>query len=195
MLQTFSKLHSGFIDFLPLMLVTLVAGMLLFSIFFFFFLEDGKKKMAPGFLLVGALELITGLDIILTWPLPSSYNIAFGEPATLFGAIFFFLGLALLFDWDLLTLGVIGILGGIMAIIVGVRLAVLHMTSEPVVAMLGFVLTGIVGIAALPGYALRRSTVIRFLVALASLGSAIIWAITAYASYWAHLVSFAKFTP
>jgi putative membrane protein len=184
-----------FIDFLALMLIILVAGMLLFAVYFFWFLEDGQKKMAPGFLVVGFLQLVTGLKVIFSWPLPGSFNISFGEPAVLFGALFFTLGLALLLDWDLLSLGIVAIIGGIVAIIVGLRLANLGMTKEPIVAMLGYVLTGIVGIAALPGYWLRRYPIIRILVSLAALGAAIIWAITGFGSYWGHLESFAKYKP
>jgi len=184
-----------FIDFLALMLILLVAGMVLFAVYFFWFLDNDKKKMAPGFLVVGFLQLVTGLKIIFSWPIPGSFNISFGEPAVLFGALFFALGLALLLDWDLLSLGIVGMLSGVVAIIVGIRLANLGMTQEPVVAMLGYLLTGIVGIAALPGYWLRRFTIIRVLVSLAAIGAAVIWAITGYASYWGHVASFAKYKP
>jgi putative membrane protein len=129
--------------------------------------------------------------MIFTWPLPSSFNIAFGEPAVLFGALFLALGFALLFDWDLLSLGIVGMLGGLVALVVGVRIMDMGITKEPLAAMVGFVLTGIVGVSALPGYYLRRYTVIRVLVTLAALGAAFVWAITGYASYWGHLEQFA----
>ncbi|HUX12999.1 MAG TPA: DUF981 domain-containing protein [Spirochaetia bacterium] len=184
-----------FIDFLALMLINLVAGMVLFAVYFFFFLEEGQKKMAPGFLVVGFLQLVTGLRVIFTWPIPGSFNITFGEPAVLFGALFFTLGLALLLDWDLLSLGIVAILAGFVAIVVGIRIANLGFTKEPIVAMLGYLLTGIVAVAALPGYYLRQYTIVRVLVALAALGAAIIWAITGFGSYWGHPESFAKWKP
>ncbi|WP_455382745.1 DUF981 family protein [Salinispira pacifica] len=184
-----------FIDFLALMLINLVAGLLLFAVYFFWFLEEGQKKMAAGFLAVGFIQTVTGLDVIFRWPLPSSYNVGFGEPAVMFGVLFFVLGLALLLEWDLLSLGIVAVLFGAVAVVVGIRMLSLGMTKEPILTFFGYLLSGIVGLAALPGYYLREYPIVRALVALAALGAAVLWAITGYASYWGHLESFAKYKP
>ncbi len=184
-----------FIDFLALMLIDLVAGLLLFAVYFFWFLEEGQQKMAAGFLAVGFIQTVTGLDIIFRWPLPGSYNVGFGEPAVMFGVLFFTLGLAILLDWDLLSLGIVAVIFGAVAIVVGIRILNLGLTKEPVLTFFAYLLSGLVGLAALPGYYLREYPIIRALVALAALGAAILWAITGYASYWGHLESFAKWKP
>lgn len=184
-----------FIDYLALMLINMVIALVLFAWFFFKHLEEGRKVMAPGFLMTGFISIVTGFFTITHWPLPSSYNVVYGEPAVLFGVLFFTAGLALLFDWDLTSLGIFAFISGVVAVIVGIRMLTLNMSKEPAVTMLGFLLTGIVGIAALPGYWLRKYPIIRILVALAALGAAVIWAINGFGAYWGHPASFIKYAP
>ncbi len=184
-----------FIDFLTLMLVNLSAGLTIMAIFVFKYLDKDRKKMAPGFLASGFLSLVTGLRVVFTWPLPGSYNIPFGEMAVFFGVLFLAAGLAVLFDWDLLTLGIYAIFVGAASIELGIRIFVLNMTSEPLVASGGFILTGLMAVLTLPVYYLRRFVVIRGLAALGLLGSAAIWVMTGILAYWQHLQAFAKWVP
>ena len=184
-----------FIDYLTLMLINLVAGLLLLALHLVAFMERNPKKLAPGFLLTGFLGAATGLPMILKWPLPGAHNIAFGEMSLLFGALFFFAGLALLREWDLLGLGIYGVLAGLAAVVVGARILNKGMTQAPLLTFLGYLFTGAGGILVLPAYLLRRSLALRVVVALVLLAGAAIWALSGYASYWAHLESFAKYFP
>jgi putative membrane protein len=184
-----------FVDYLTLMLVNLVAGLLLLALHLVFFIEREPKRLAPGFLLTGFLGAATGLHMILKWPLPGSYNIAFGDMSLLFGALFFFAGLALLREWDPLSLGIYGVLAGVAAVVVGSRILNKGMTSEPLVAFLGYLFTGVGGILVLPAYLLRKSLALRIVVALVLLAGAAVWALIGYGSYWIHLESFAKYFP
>jgi putative membrane protein len=183
-----------FIDFLAMMLIDLVIALVMFA-WFFFRIEADRKQMAPGFLMTGFLSLVGGLYICFKWPLPGSYNITFGEPAVLFGLLFFTLGIALLKDWDLTSIGIFAFFAGIVAVIVGIRILGLGFTKEPLATFLGFLLTGLVGIVSLPGYWLRKYPIVRMLVALAALGAALVWGITGFGAYWSHPASFAKWTP
>ena len=54
------------------------------------------------------IALITGLHMTLTWPIPGSFNIAFGEATVLFGILFVGTSLTLVMGWELLTLGIYG---------------------------------------------------------------------------------------
>jgi putative membrane protein len=184
-----------FVDYLTLMLINLVAGLLLLALHLVFFIEREPKRLAPGFLLTGFLGAATGLHMILKWPLPGSYNIAFGDMSLLFGALFFFAGLALLREWDPLSLGIYGVLAGVAAVVVGSRILNKGMTSEPLVAFLGYLFTGVGGILVLPAYLLRKSLALRIVVALVLLAGAAVWALIGYGSYWIHLESFAKYFP
>jgi len=184
-----------FVDYLTLMLINLVAGLLLLALHLVAFMERNPKKLAPGFLLTGFIGVATGLPMTLTWPLPGSHNIAFGEMSLLFGALFFFAGLALLRDWDLLGLGLYAVLAGAAAIVVGARILDKGMTKEPLVTFLGYLFAGAGGLLILPAHLLRKSTAVRVVVALVLAAGAVIWALTGYASYWAHLESFEKYFP
>jgi putative membrane protein len=184
-----------FVDYLTLMLVNLVAGLLLLAVHLVFFMEQDSKRLAPGFLLTGSLGAATGLHMTLKWPLPGPHNIAFGEMSLLFGALFFFAGLALLREWDLLGLGIYAVLAGLAAVVVGARILNKSLTQEPVLTFLGYLFTGVGGILTLPAYLLHKSLAFRIVVALVLLVGAAIWAFTGYGSYWVHLESFAKYFP
>lgn len=184
-----------FIDYLTLMLVNMAAGLTLMAVFALKFLNGDRKKVAPGFLLTGFIAFVTGLHVIFTWPIIGSYNIPFGEMSVLFGALFFMGGIAILKDWDLLSLGIYAIFAGAASILLGIRIYDLKMTSEPLVAAGGFILTGFLAVVSLPAYFLRKSPVVRILAVIALLGAAAIWAVFAGLGYWAHLVNFAKWVP
>ena len=120
-----------FIDYLTIMLVNLAAGLTIMALFVLKYINGDRKKVAPGFLVSGFLALVTGFHVIFTWPIMGSYNIPFGEMSVLFGLLFFAAGIAVLRDWDLLSLGVYGIFAGAASIVLGIRLFDLKMTNEP----------------------------------------------------------------
>ncbi len=184
-----------FVDYLTVMLINVVAGLVIMALFVFRYLDGDRKRMAPGLLASGALSVVTSLHMIFTWPLPGSYNIAFGELALLFGLLFLALGVACLAEWDLLSLAIYAVFAGAAAVVVGLRIFSLKMTSAPLLAAGGFVLTGLATAASLPVYYLRKQPWARALAALALLGSAVIWAVIGYLAYWGHLDSFSKWVP
>jgi len=184
------------IDYLALLLVVVVAGFLLLAHFAVRGREtDDATRWAPGFALVGLILIVGGFSIVLTWPLPGSYNIAFGGPAVLFGGLLAAAALAFARGWGLTSLSVFALVAGAVAIVVGSRLIDLGLTERPAVAGSGFILSGVTGLmasAALwsPGIAGRRPWHWAF--ALVALAAAVIWAVTGFDAYWGHLASFAK---
>ncbi|MGO8696053.1 MAG: DUF981 family protein [Rectinemataceae bacterium] len=184
-----------FIDYLTLMLMNLSAGLVIMAFFVFRFLDKDRKKMVPGFLASGFLALITGLRVIFTWPLPGSYNIPFGEMSVFFGVLFLVAAFALLFDWELFTLGIYAVFVGAASIELGIRIYVLNMTLTPLVASAGFVLTGLMAVLTLPVYYLRKYAVVRGIAAIGLLGSAAIWVSFGFLAYWQHLEAFSKWVP
>jgi len=184
-----------FIDYLTVMLVNLAAGLAIMALFVLKYINGDRKKLAPGLLVSGFLALVTGLHEIFTWPIIGSYNIPFGEMSVLFGVLFLAAGIAVLKEWDLLSLGVYAVFAGAAAILLGIRIYSLKMTSEPLVAAAGFILTGLMAVLSLPAYYLRKSLVVRVLAALALFGAAAIWASFAGLGYWAHLQNFSKWLP
>jgi putative membrane protein len=184
-----------FIDWLTLMLINMAAALTLFALYMAFYFEKNPKKMVPGFLLAGAIALITGFRMVFTWPLPGAYNIMYGEQTVLLGAFFFMAGLAINFGWELVSIGVYSAFAGAATILLGVRILNLGLTSEPFVAALGFVLTGATAVLTLPALALPKMKWIRWLTALAALGSAIIWVLVVGPAYWSHIEAFGKWAP
>ncbi len=187
-----------FIDFLTLMLINMTVALILFALYMAFFFEKDAKKMVPGFLVVGAIALITGFRMIFTWPLPGSFNIAYGDPTVLLGAFFFMAGLAINFGWDLLSVGIYSAVAGAAVILLGVRIYGLKMGSDPLEAALAFVGTGVAAILALPAIALPKIKWIkwiRWLTALVSIVTAAGWVYVAFSAYWSHLDAFAKWAP
>ncbi len=184
-----------FIDFLTLMLTNLVVSLVLFALFMGRLIDTEPKKMIPGFLLTGFIALVTGFRMIFTWPLPGPYNFPYGEMTVFYGGMFFMAGLAIAFGWDLITVGIYSFFAGIASIIIGVRVLNLNLTSEPLLAAAGFVLTGISAILTLPALYFKKAKALRIVLAVILLVCAVLWAITGYAAYWQHFDAFAKWTP
>ncbi len=184
-----------FIDYLTIMLVNMAAGLAILALFVLKYLNGDRKKLAPGFLVSGFVATVTGLHEIFTWPIISSYNIPFGEMSVLYGVLMLGGGIALFRGWELLSLGIYATFAGAASILLGIRLFSLKMTSEPLVSLAGFALTGLMGVLSLPVYYLRRSRLVRILAAIALFGSAAIWVAFAALGYWAHLENFAKWAP
>jgi putative membrane protein len=184
-----------FIDYLTIMLVNIVAGLVITAIFVLKHLEGERRKAAPGFLVTGFIALVTGFHVIFTWPLPGSYNIPFGEMTVFYGALYVAAGIAVLVQWDLITLAVYAVFAGAASIVLGIRIFELKMTNDPLVAMAGFVLSGLAGVLSLPVYLLRKSAVVRILAAILALGTAAVWAILGFTAYWDHLSVFSKWVP
>jgi putative membrane protein len=184
-----------FVDYLTLMLLNMVVGLVLFSLFMWRFIEKSPKKLVPGFLLTGFIALATGLPMTLTWPLPQAYNIPYGELTVALGGLLFVTGISLIAGWDLLSIGIYAFFVGAASIVLAIRFLALNLTNEPVVAFLGLLLTGATAILALPALAMPKQKWLRWLVALAALASAVIWAIVVFPAYWQHMEDFAKYAP
>jgi putative membrane protein len=184
-----------FVDYLTLMLLNMVVALVLFAWFMTLGFEKNQKRFVPGFLLTGFIGLVTGLHMIFRWPLPGSFNIMFGEPTVMLGGFFFVAGLALLLGWDLLTIGLYALFCGAAVVLLGVRILNMNLTQEPIIAAIGYFLTGATAIATFPALALPSWKWLRWLVALAAIGSAVIWIIVGYPSYWAHMAAFGKWAP
>ena len=193
-----------FIDYLGLMLANMVAGLLLLC---FFYLKgivgsDGRP-WAAGFAATGVVALACGLHMSWTWPLPGSYNVAFGEMASLFGAAYLAVAAALVVRRAeggpvaavLLPVGVYTFVAGLAAILVGVCIARLRLTNAPVLSAVGFGLAGLGGVL-LPVVARwSRARALRIAAALVVLAAAVLWAAVTYKAFVGHMERFQKYSP
>lgn len=185
-----------FIDYIPLMLINMAAGLVMLASYLYYGLDAADKKAwASGFAIVGAVGAICGYHMTFTWPLPGSYNVAFGETSILFGILFLGASLSLARGWELVSLGIYSLFAGLTAIIVGMRIINLGLTREPLLSGIGFILTGLSGILVLPVLYLRTNKTLRILVAVLLIVAAVIWLRTGYKAYWSHLSDLSKWLP
>ncbi len=184
------------IDYLAVMLVSVGAGLAILALYLFIApAPEHRPTWGFGFGATALILAVTAIPMIVTWPLPGSYNVAYGEPALMFGALFTVAGLALLFRLELLGPAIWGFFAGIAAVVVGVNIIGLHMSSSPTVAGLGFILAGIGGILTLPAVVWKQQRWIVVLAAIVLAVAAVIWLYTGYLSYPGHMVDFAKYLP
>lgn len=185
-----------FIDYVPLMLVNMAAGLLILAWYVAWAPEgDEQKRWVPGFAMVGLIATVCGFHMIWVWPLPGSYNVAFGEMTLLLGILFLGAALALACGYGLRTVGIYAAVAGFMAVVVGVRMYQLNMTNAPLLSSIGFVLTGGAGVLMLPTICWRRNPVLRAACTLCLVGAAAIWIFTATLGYWGHLSRSKTWTP
>jgi putative membrane protein len=177
------------IDYVTLMLANMVAGLAVLASFVIWGLDrPNQKAWAPAFATAGLVATVCGLVMTFTWPLPKPYSMAFGEPSVLFGVLLLGAAGALAIGADLQPLGIYAALPGVVAILIGVRIMQLSLTGSPILAGIGFILTGAGGLGAWITVRKRQVRVLRYAGAAILLGAAAIWTLTALLAYWYHMV-------
>ncbi|ABQ47270.1 MAG TPA: DUF981 domain-containing protein [Thermotoga sp.] len=189
-----------FVDYLTVFMADVVAGLGVLIAFVLKGLNDSEKakSFAPAFAAVGLLAIATGLHMVLTWPLPGSHNIAFGEPFLLYGFVFLAAAIAVAKGWDLMPTTIFALFAGIYAIIVGGSIIGYGMTRHPFTSGLGFIAAGLVGVLSPVVWKLRENKIIRFLGVVLLALTLLLWFITMYGSVTGHINpqgSFGKWTP
>ena len=186
-----------FIDYLTLIMINLVAGTVLLAFYLWKGMDEvDQRPYAAAFFATGLIGLVTGLQLSFTWPLPGSFNVGYGDAATLFGVVFLGTSIALWQGWSLVPVSLYSVFAGIDAIIVGFRLYSLKLGQEPLVAAIGFILAGLGGLGAFPFLMwFKGSKAMRWIAIVILLVTAGIWAVTFYSALWAHMASFAKWVP
>jgi putative membrane protein len=186
-----------FIDFLTLIMINLIAGTVLLAYYLWKGMDESDQRpYAAAFLITGALSIITGLRLSFTWPLPGSYNIAFGDTSTLFGFVFLATALALWQGWNLIPVSIYAFFAGAEAVLVGFVIFSQNLTQEPLLSAAGFILAGLGGIGAFPFFTwFKGNKAVRWLGVIMLLITAALWAITFYGALGGHIASFAKYMP
>ncbi len=186
-----------FIDYVTLLLLNMVAGHFLLSLYVYRGLDDPlHPRWAPGFAVVGFTALVFGGHMTAAWPLPGAYSSAYGEMSVLFGMIFLGAALAISRGWSLTSVTIFAFFAGAAAVLLGARMIDLQMTQKPTLSGAGFILSGLCGVFAAPTLLyLRASRPWRLLGMLVALAAAAIWASTGYLAYWGHMQGFGSWVP
>ncbi|MHB9038117.1 MAG: DUF981 family protein [Armatimonadota bacterium] len=184
-----------FIDYITLMLINMAAGFLILAFYVYKgYGEQDQAHWAPAFGITGFVALMNGFNMSWNWPLPGSYNCAFGDMSVLFGVLMAGAALALAFGWRLMPLGIYAFFAGLAAVLTGVRFIHLSLTAQPMLSGAGFVISGLCGMLA-PLLLYKPTREYRLLGAGALGLASLIWALTGYTGYWIHLQMFSKWVP
>ncbi|CAB1128388.1 conserved membrane protein of unknown function [Candidatus Hydrogenisulfobacillus filiaventi] len=185
-----------FVDYVGVMLINLAAGLALLAHYLYMNPSpDTRRSWASGFFAVGVLGFATSFTMDVVWPLPGSYNVAFGEPGLFLSTAFLAAAVTLTFEWEPLIPAIYGAFGGLMAIVIGIRLLDLHMTQSPALATLGYLTAGIGGLFTLPALNWRNTRWLSIVAAVALGISAIVFVAIGYEAEWGHLLDFAHWIP
>lgn len=80
-----------FIDSLAIMLIGVGSGTFLGALYFLYSamgkFEWIKEQLVIPAIGIGIFDFLSGYEISFTWPLPSSYNMLFGDPLLFFGIL------------------------------------------------------------------------------------------------------------
>ncbi len=185
-----------FIDYLPMMLVNMSAAFLILAFYLMIGIEaEDRAKWAPAFGIAGLVAFLSGLHIIFTWPLPSIYNIAFGETSVLLGASYLGICWSVRKGWSPAVVGIYSALGGLAAALLGVRMLMLGQTARPLLTCVGFCISGLG--ALLFGLAARTGAGrgLRVLTGVVLIVAALMWALVGGLGYWGHMSHFVDWKP
>ena len=178
----------NFIDYVTLMLVNMTAGLVVLACFLWRDIANqNRQRWAPAFAVPGLVAMVCGFAMTFTWPLPHPYNITYGEMSIFLGVLFLGAAWSLTKGWNLLPLGLYALPAGAAAVLLGIRIIDLGLTNKPLLSGIGFILTGLGGVFALPGLVFVKQAWLRRLGTLLLLAAAAIWAMTGYMAYWMHL--------
>jgi len=154
--------------------------------------DEDPGRWVPGFAATGLVATAIGTNLSLTWPLPGPYNATFGEPSVLLGIVLLAGALALARRWPLHSVAWYACTAGLVAVVLGVRIANLGLTAMPPLTAVGFILAGLGGLLA-PVVTIywRECRGARLATAAVLTGSGAIWLFTALMAYWDHLARWA----
>ncbi len=191
--------HGGaimFIDYVTLLLVNMSAGLFVLAIFLLTDLDkEDQRRWCPAFAIVALIAIAGGAHMTISWPLPGSFNMAFGEASIFFGSVYAGAALATGLRMRLGAVALYALAAGAVGVVLGVRIIDLGVTMKPTLSGLGFIFAGMGGVFAYPVYRLRSVRFLRVIGAIVMLAAAAIWAATGFTAYWSHMASFADYVP
>lgn len=132
---------------------------------------------------IGAFLAITGAFVALTWPLPSPYDIIFGDTAMAFGLILIAGGYAVRNGYGFESLSVPSAFIGAYSLVAGYQIWKLGLTNSPQVSAALFASAGLAGIVAYPALRLKSRGAAYAFMALAAVAAVTAFAIGVLATF------------
>lgn len=184
------------IDYLAPMLVNMTAGLVLLACWIFF--DAGtpqERRWVPGFAMSGLVALLLGLHMTLSWPLPGNLNTLFGEASLFFGVLLLGLAFVTATGMGLLPIALYAAAAGLAAVLTGVQVLNLSLTSNPALFGAGLISLGAAGLLSLPMLRFQSFPAFRIFGAAGFLIAAILWGAGGYTAYWHHAQQSANWQP
>ena len=176
------------IDYVTLLLFNMISALVVLAFFLWSGLaRPGREHWAPVFGICGLVATVAGFAITFTWPIPAPYSEVYGEMSVLLGALFLGAAWTLVRGGSLLPLGIYAFFAGAAGVVAGIRIIQLSLTQTPILAGIGFILTGLGGVGA--GITLWRPDrrKLRTIGGVLMLVAAGIWIAVGYTGYWHHM--------
>ncbi|CAC12297.1 conserved hypothetical membrane protein [Thermoplasma acidophilum] len=194
-------MSAEFIDSLAVMLLALgmttaIGGM------YFLFSALGNEKRIEGLLMpavgVGLFDFMSGFVMSFTWPLPSSYNMLFGDPLLMAGLLLMISAIAYYKHYDISSVSILLFFLGIYVIIEAVGIVNYHLESgDNLLAAMGlYIVDGIAAILSPIMYIDQKKGKIAYMIeaAILIIGTLIALFI-GYTAIYGHLLDFIKYFP
>ncbi|MHB1470677.1 MAG: DUF981 family protein [Thermoplasmataceae archaeon] len=192
-----------FIDSLAIMLIGLGSGTFLGSLFFLFSamgkFEAMKEQLVVPAFVIGMFDLISGYEMSFTWPLPSGYNMLFGDPLLFFGLLLVAASVMVYKNMKVSSLSILFVILGIYVLTGAGSILTYHLESgNNLISAMGlFIIDGVAAILA-PVVTMKPAGPGKFVYylefVLLVLGSLLALFI-GYLALPGHLVDFAKYFP
>ena len=191
-----------FIDSLAVMLIGLAMGTFL-GAFYFFFRARGNEQQIHNLVFpamaIGFFDFVSGYEMSFTWPLPSGYNMLFGDPLLLFGLLLIVSAVMIYKNASLGLVPLLFVLLGIYVLVGAYSIVQQNLeTGENLITAMGLYLFDGIGAILAPVLYVRPEGNGRWLYYLewVILGIGTIFALViGYIALNGHLIDFAKYYP
>jgi len=195
-----------YVDSLAVMLIGLAMGTFLGASYFFFRARGNEKQIKnlviPA-IAIGFFDFVSGYEMSFTWPLPSGYNMLFGDPLLIFGLLLMMSAVMIYKNVDIGLVPLLFVLLGIYVLVGAYSITSLKLEGIPFVSPNWFTSMGLYlsdGIAALlaPIMYLKPVGTGKYLyyVEWIILGIGTVFALViGYIALNGHLIDFAKYFP
>ena len=197
---------SLYVDSLAVMLIGLAMGTFL-GAFYFYFRARGNDQQVRNLIIpaiaIGLFDFVSGYEMSFTWPLPSGYNMLFGDPLLLFGLLLVVSAVMIYKNVNFGLLPLLFVLLGIYVLVGAYSITELSLEGKPLVSQNWFTSMGLYiadGVGALLAPILYVKPVgsgkYLYYIEWIILGIGTVFALViGYIALNGHLIDFAKYFP
>ncbi|KAA8922822.1 DUF981 family protein [Thermoplasma sp.] len=194
-------MSAEFIDSLAVMLLALGMSTAIGAMYFLFS-ALGNEKRIQGILMpaigIGVFDFLSGFIMSFTWPLPSSYNMLFGDPLLVTGLILIMSAFAYYKHYDLSSVSILLFFLGIYVLIEAVGIVNYHLESgDNLLAAMGLYIVDGIGALISPIMFIdpKKGKLAYMVEAVILIIGTIIALFIGYTAIYGHLLDFIKYFP